>query len=122
MNNPPKTQILISSNSTGLKTEAAATPDTLVKTVAEQAYSDLLFMPPPQTGPEFRRAIVKAVMIGRQLESDFAGSPWQASPPTEAGVWEAACEETDFEPQRVRDFRAGRRVMGGVPRCRHRHR
>lgn len=74
------------------------------KTSAEQAYSELLFMPPPQTSADFRRAIMLAVLIGRQLEADFAGSPWQATPPVEPGSWEVACAETDFEPHRVMVF------------------
>ncbi len=75
------------------------------KTPTEQAYMDLLLGPVPQTGPDFRRAIVMAVLIGRQLEAEFAGSPWQDTPPNEPGVWEVACAETNFEPSRVRVFR-----------------
>ena len=74
------------------------------KTIAEQALSDLLLGPVPQTGIDFRRAIVIAALIGRQLEAEFAGSPWQTTPPTEPGAWEVACGETGFEPHRVRVF------------------
>ena len=74
------------------------------KTITEQALSDLLLGPVPQTGIDYRRAIVMAALIGRQLEAEFAGSPWQSTPPTEPGAWEVACGETDFEPHRVRVF------------------
>lgn len=76
------------------------------KSAAEQAYSDLLHGPVPQTGPDFRRAIVQAVLIGRQLEADLGGAPWQKSPPPEPGSWEVARGETGFEPERVRVFEA----------------
>ena len=41
------------------------------KTVAESAYSSLLAMPVPKTPLNFRRAIVMAALIGRQIEADF---------------------------------------------------
>ena len=41
------------------------------KTVAESAYGDLLAMPPPKTERDFRRAIILAALIGRQIEADF---------------------------------------------------
>ena len=41
------------------------------KTVAEAAYSQLLFMPVPKTTRDFRRAVVMAALIGRQIEADF---------------------------------------------------
>ena len=40
------------------------------KTVAESAYCKLLAMPVPKTPLDFRRAIVMAVLIGRQIEAD----------------------------------------------------
>lgn len=74
------------------------------KTVAESAYSELLLMPPPKTPLDFRRAIVMAVMVGRQLEAECLGTPWQTAPPTTPGTWQIACDETDYEPQPVRVF------------------
>ena len=41
------------------------------RTLAESAYGDLLLMPLPRTEQDFRRAIVMAVLIGRQIEADF---------------------------------------------------
>ena len=41
------------------------------RTLAESAYGDLLLMPLPRTERDFRRAIVMAVLIGRQIEADF---------------------------------------------------
>ena len=41
------------------------------KTVAESAYCDLLAMPLPKTARDFRRAIILAALIGRQIEADF---------------------------------------------------
>ena len=61
------------------------------KTIAESAYCELLAMPVPKTPLDFRRAIVMAVLIGRQLEAEFAGSPWRHAPPTEPGTWDMAC-------------------------------
>ncbi|MBE7157223.1 MAG: hypothetical protein INR62_02085 [Rhodospirillales bacterium] len=74
------------------------------KTIAETAYSELLLGPVPQTDQDFRRAIVMAVMIGRQLEVECQGTPWQTTPPTAPGPWQIACAETDYEPQPVRVF------------------
>ena len=79
------------------------------KTPTEQVYCDLLAMPLPRTLLDFRRAIVMAALIGRQLESEFAAriptDPiWHTAPPTEPGAWEVICAETDFKPSHVRVF------------------
>ena len=78
------------------------------KTIAEQAYCDLLTMPRSQTDRDFRRAVVMAVLIGRQIEADFgAVTPWQSNPPAQPGQWEMRSRETDFEPSRVTVFDRG---------------
>ena len=41
------------------------------KTIAESALGDLLAMPLPKTERDFRRAIIMAALIGRQIEADF---------------------------------------------------
>ena len=41
------------------------------KTLAESAYCDLLAMPLPKTERDFRRALILACLIGRQIEADF---------------------------------------------------
>ena len=41
------------------------------KTLAEAAYCNLLATPLPKTERDFRRAIVMAALIGRQIETDF---------------------------------------------------
>lgn len=41
------------------------------KTLAEAAYCDLLAMPLPKTERDFRRALILAALIGRQIEADF---------------------------------------------------
>ncbi len=41
------------------------------KTVAESAYCELLAIPLPKTDRDFRRAVVMAVLIERQIEADF---------------------------------------------------
>ena len=41
------------------------------KTVAESAYCELLAMPLPKTERDFRRAVVMAALVGRQIEADF---------------------------------------------------
>ena len=41
------------------------------KTLAEAAYCDLLAMPLPRTERDFRRALILACLIGRQIEHDF---------------------------------------------------
>ena len=79
------------------------------KTPAQQAYCDLLAMPMPRTLRDFRRAVVMAALVGRQLESEFAARiptdpTWQTTPPAEPGAWEVACGEGDFQPERVRIF------------------
>ena len=43
----------------------------LPKTLAEQSLCDLLSMPRPQTDLDYRRAIVMAALIGRQIEAGF---------------------------------------------------
>ena len=74
------------------------------KTATEQAYSELLLGPVPQTDQDFRRALVMAVMVGRQLEAEGTGTPWQTAPPNTPGTWQIACDESDYEPQPVRVF------------------
>ena len=41
------------------------------KTVAESAFCELLAMPTPTTARDFRRAVIMAALIGRQIEADF---------------------------------------------------
>ena len=53
------------------------------KTVAESAYCELLAMPLPKTTREFRRAVVMAALVGRQIEADFQQQQHQQTKQTQ---------------------------------------
>ena len=57
------------------KAEGRRTMSTKPKTVAEEALGSLLTMPMPKTERHFRRAVIMAALIGRQIEADFAEHP-----------------------------------------------
>ncbi len=121
MSNPPKTPLLIRSNSTQLKPAPKATSNPSPKTVAEEALGSLLSLPLPRTEKAFRSALVMAALIGRQIEADFANPPapesegWQTTAPTEPGTYEVSFMENDFTPERVTIERVGSELMVDDP-------